>query len=35
MLPYQILVFTIHEKILKNHTKIINLKDQVRHGMKS
>ena len=35
MLLYQILAFTIHEKILKSHTKTINLKYLLRHGMKS
>ena len=35
MLLYQILAFTIHEKYKKNHTKMINLKHQLRHGMKS
>ena len=34
MLLYQILAFTIHEKI-KSHAKIIILKYQLRHGMKS
>ena len=32
MLLYQILVFTIHVKI---YTKIMNLKYQLQHGMKS
>ena len=27
--------FTIHEKMSKTHTKIINLKFQLRHGIKS
>ena len=27
MLLYQILAFTIHEKVYKSHTKIINLKN--------
>ena len=35
MLLYQILAYTIHEKILKSHTKTINLKNQVEHGMKN
>ena len=35
MLLYQILAFTIHRKIQKSHTKIIYLKYQLRHGMKS
>ena len=35
MLLYQTLAFTIHVKILKSHTKIIKLKYQLRHGMKS
>ena len=35
MLLYQTLVFTIHGKIQKSHTKIINLKYHLRHGMKS
>ena len=35
MLLYQTLAFTIHNKILKSHTKIINLKYHLRHGMKS
>ena len=33
MLLYHTLVFTMHGKILKSHTKIINLKHQVQHGM--
>ena len=32
---YQILAFNIHGKIKKSHTKTINLKYQLRHGMKS
>ena len=32
---YQTLAFTIHGKISKSHTKIINLKYQLRHGIKS
>ena len=35
MLLYQTLAFTIYEKIQKIHTKIINLKYQFQHGMKS
>ena len=36
MLRYQTLAFTIHEKTSKkSHTKIINLKYQLRHGLKS
>ena len=35
MLLYQTLAFTIHGKIQKSHAKIINLKYQFRHGMKS
>ena len=35
MLLYETLAFTIHRKLSKSHTKIINLKDQLRHGMKS
>ena len=35
MLLYQTLAFTVHGKIQKSHTKIINLKYQVRHRMKS
>ena len=34
MLLYQILFFTTHQKILKSHTKIINSKYQLQHGMK-
>ena len=34
MLLYQILVFVIHGKIQKRHTKIINQKYQIHHGMK-
>ena len=32
---YPTLAFTIHEKISKSHTKVINLKYQLRHGMKT
>ena len=32
MLLYQTLAFTVHEK---SHTKIINLKYQLNHGMKN
>ena len=35
MLACQTLAFTIHGKKLKSHTKIINLKYQLRHGMNS
>ena len=37
MLLYQTLAFTMHEKILKNHTKIINLEYgmKLQHGMKN
>ena len=35
MLLYQTLSFIINRKIKKSHTKIINLKYQVRHGIKS
>ena len=35
MLLYQILRFTIHEKIQKIHTNIINLKYQLQIGMKT
>ena len=35
MLLYQTLAFTIHGKIYKINTKIINLKYYLRHGMKS
>ena len=35
MLFYQIGSFTIRGKIEKSHTKIINLKYQLRHGMKN
>ena len=34
-MPYQILAFTKHGKISKSRTKIIHLKYQLRHGMKS
>ena len=33
MLLYQILALTMHEKILKSHTKAINLKYQLQRGM--
>ena len=32
---YQILVFTMHGKILKSHIRVINLKYQLEHGMKN
>ena len=35
MLLYQTLAFTMHENILKSHTKIINLKYPLRQEMKS
>ena len=35
MLLYQILAFTMHGKVQKSHTQIINIKYQLRHGMKS
>ena len=35
MLVYQILAFTIHRQIQKSHTRIINLKYQLQHGMTS
>ena len=35
MLLYQILAYTIHEKILKSHAKTINLKYQLQRGMKT
>ena len=35
MLVYQILAFTIHRKIQKSHTRIINLKYQLQHRMTS
>ena len=35
MLLYSILAFTIHGKIYKRHTKIINLKYQFGHEKKS
>ena len=35
MFLYEILAFTIHEKILKSYTKIINLKYQLLHGITS
>ena len=33
MLPYQILAYTIHGKILKSHTITINLKYQIQRGI--
>ena len=33
MLSYQILAFTRHGKIQISHTKIVNLRYQVQHGM--
>ena len=35
ILPYQILVFMLHGEIYKSHIRIINLKFQLRHGMKN
>ena len=35
MLLYQIFTRTLHGKIHKNHTRTINLKYQLQHGMKS
>ena len=35
MLLYEILACTIHEKILKSHTKVVNLKYQVKYDMKN
>ena len=35
MLPYQTLAFIIRGKILKSDAKIINLKCQLQHGVKS
>ena len=35
MLPYLILAFTTHEKISKSHTKTMNLKYQLQHGMRN
>ena len=35
MLLYETLAFTIHGKIGKSHTKIINLKYHLQHGMRS
>ena len=35
LLPYQILVFTVHEKTLKNRIKAIDLKFLLQHGMKN
>ena len=35
MLLYEALAFTIHRKIYNSCTKIINLKSQLRHGIKS
>ena len=34
ILLYQILAYTIHEKILKSHTKLMNLKYQLQRGTK-
>ena len=34
ILLYQIVAFSIHRKILESHTKIINLKSQLRYRMK-
>ena len=34
MLLYLTLAFTIHGKVWKSHTKIINLKYQLQHGIK-
>ena len=35
MFLYQTLEFIIHENLWKSHTKIINLKYQLTHGMKN
>ena len=35
MLFYQILASNIHDKILKSHTKLINLNYQFQHEMKN
>ena len=35
MFLYQSLEFIIHENLRKSHTKIINLKYQLTHGMKN
>ena len=35
MLLYQILAYIIHGKIQKSNTNLLNLKYQLRHGMKS
>ena len=35
ILLYQTVVFTMHGKIQKGHTKMMNLKYQFQHGMKS
>ena len=35
ILLYQILVFTMHGKILKSHVRTINLKYLLQHGMKN
>ena len=32
ILLYQILLFTIHRKIMKNHIRIINLNYELQHG---
>ena len=34
-LPHQIVVFSLHEKILKNPLRTINSKFRLRHGMKN
>ena len=35
MLLYQILAFTIHERVQQSYTKLINLKCQLQCGMKN
>ena len=35
MFLYQPVVFTVHEKLQRSHTKIINLKDQLRDIIKN
>ena len=35
MLLYQILAYTIHEKMSKSRTKTINIKYQLQRGMKN
>ena len=35
ILLYQILVFTVHGKILKSNIRIIHLEYQLQHGMKN